>query len=91
METPHDREYLAAAEGMADMYGRRLEPVDQPDGLVDPWGRMVRVGDEIHWARDGWPVGLVMKSPVIAIRAGRYVVNEDGIHHFVTLGEVVPF
>lgn len=85
---PHSREYLAAAEGMADLYGRQLEP--EPAGLADCYGRMVRVGDSLVWARAGWPAGLTMTSRVVAIEGGRYVCVEDGIQHYVTPAEVMP-
>lgn len=85
----HDREYLAAAEGMADLYGRAMEP-EPAAGLDDIYGRTVRVGDSLTWARVGWPAGLTMTSRVIAIDGGRYVVDEDGIQHYVTPAEVMP-
>lgn len=88
METPHDREYLAAAEGMAEVYGRPTEA--GPAGLADCYGRMVRVGDSLIWARAGWPAGLTITSRVVAIEGERYVVNEDGIQHYVTPAEVMP-
>lgn len=37
----HDREYLAAAEGMADLYGRRLEP--------DAACTLPSIGDRVTW------------------------------------------
>lgn len=85
---PHEREYLAAAEGMAEVYGRPTEP--EPVGLPDCYGRMVRVGDSLTWARAGWPAGLTITSRVVAIEGERYVVNEDGIQHYVTPAEVMP-
>lgn len=85
---PHSREYFAAAEGMADLYGRQLEP--EPASLADCYGRPVRVGDSLIWARVGWPAGLTMTSRVLAIDGERYVVTEDGIQHYVTPDEVMP-
>lgn len=37
----HDREYLAAAEGMADLYGRRMEP--------EPSRTLPSVGDRVTY------------------------------------------
>lgn len=88
METPHEREYQAAVEGMAEVYGRPTEA--EPAGLADCYGRMVRVGDSLIWARAGWPAGLTITSRVVAIEGERYVVNEDGIQHYVTPAEVMP-
>lgn len=88
METPHDREYHAAVEGMAEVYGRPTKA--EPAGLADCYGRMVRVGDSLIWARAGWPAGLTITSRVVAIEGERYVVNEDGIQHYVTPAEVMP-
>ena len=84
----HQREYLAAAEGMADLYGRSLEP--EPAGLADEYGRVHRVGETLTWARAGWPAGLSLTSPITAIEAGRFVVNEDGQTYYVEPTEVMP-
>lgn len=88
----HGREYLAAAEGMADLYGRRLEPEqsDQPAGLADEYGRVWTVGQSLTWARAGWPPGLTLTTPIIAIEGGRYVVSDDGQTYYVEPTEVMP-
>ncbi len=85
---PHSREYLAAADGMADLYGRHVEP--EPAGLADEYGRVHLVGQSLTWARAGWPPGLTLTSRIIGVDAGRYVVTEDGQTYYVETTEVMP-
>lgn len=90
---PHSREYLAAAEGMADLYGRQIPP-HEVEGLDDCYGRHIRVGDWLTWRDESWPAGRTMSGLVRAIDAGRYVVDEDstaGVRHFVSPAQVMPF
>ena len=85
----HGREYLAAADGMADLYGR--DPAPEADGLDDCYGRYVRVGSWLTWREESWPAGRSMSGLVRAIDAGRYVIDDEGDRHYVTPSQVMPF
>jgi len=87
---PHQREYLAAAEGMADLYGRGV-PHHVVEGLDDCYGRHVRVGDWLTWRREDWPPGRTRSGRVRAIDGGRFVTVDDEGDSHVLPGEVMPF
>lgn len=84
----HEREYLAAAAGMAETYG---ESPHQVEGLDDCYGRHVRVGEWLTWREESWPAGRTMSGLVRSIDRDRYVIDDDGVRHFVTPAQVMPF
>lgn len=87
----HEREYLAAAEGMGDLYGRKVLP-HEVEGLDDVYGRHVRVGDWLTWRDESWQPGRTSSGRVAAIDDGRFlVVDVDGERSFVLPAQVMPF
>jgi hypothetical protein len=90
---PHGREYLAAAEGMADLYGRQAATAPhEVDGLDDCYGRHIRVGEWLTWRDESWPAGRTMSGRVKSVNGGRYVVTDDDVLVFhVTPAQVMPF
>jgi hypothetical protein len=69
----HEREYLAAAAGMSDTYGRRAQSEGRwiNGRLCNTWA----VGDPVTWdAEDGRHAGLVIE--VVDAEANTYLIVE---------------
>jgi len=89
----HEREYRAAADGMADTYGRRAQGEGHWNGerLVNRWA----VGDRVRWwADDAWHDGLVIDVADEAAnlyRVVEHIPGERRRHHVIDGDAFAPW